>query len=578
MIRYTVGIARPSTHSFDVEVSVPHPGANFRFSIPAWTPGSYLLREFARYLSEPTCTIDGVAVPVCKVAKGTWEVAAKDAAEAKVSYSVYGLELTVRTPHIDDTHAYFVGTNALVYVEGRQDEASEVRVSAPDGWETFCALDSGDDGSFFAPDYDVLADAAFEVGPHRTHSFDVLGVPHRMIFWGDDAVTLDLPRLESDTRKIIETNAAVFDGALPYERYDIVFHITATGRGGLEHLSSTVLATPWRYFDSEEGYAEMLGLISHEHFHVWNVKRIRPRALGPFDYQNENYTTALWVVEGFTSYFDSLGCLRAGVIDVPTYLSWLAKDISRLLGVPGRRKQSLAQSSYDAWIRLYRPDENTPNRTVSYYLKGSLVALAFDLSMRDESDGAQSLTPVMRSLWSRFLEDGAGYDEHAMAAVMAEATGLNLESRVQTWVHGFDDPQFDKLLSSHGIELKREGSDVPWLGVVWEADSAGLRVKHVRDDGPTYGSGLAAGDVVVAIDDRRAAIETIDATMKRARVGAPVRVHAFRRDRLFSTEISPQMAPRDQITLTLAATPSESQQARWTQWTGLPWPSEPSEP
>lgn len=570
MIDYAVRIDRPESHTIDVEVRVSNPGDVLEFSIPAWTPGSYLLREFARYLGEPKVLIDGREVLCTKTAKGTWRAATSSADSATIRYDVYGLELTVRTPHIDDTHAYFVGTNAFVYVHGRESDTHRVRVAPPNDWKVFCALDE-EDGAFVAPDYDVLADAPFEVGPHRHTTVDILGVPHRFVFWGDDAVAVDEKRLLADTARLIETNAAMFGGTLPYERYDLVFHITESARGGLEHLNSTVLATPWRYFETDEGYAEMLGLICHEHFHVWNIKRIRPQVLGPFDYQNENYTTALWIAEGFTSYFDNLGCLRAGVIDADKYLAWMGKDLSRLLAIPGRFGQTLAQASWDAWIRLYRPDENTPNRTVSYYLKGALVSLALDMTIRSQTAGERCLDDVMRQLWDGFLEDGAGYDEHAMAETIQAATGVDVDALLSEWVHGTSDPDFRALLATHGVEVEREGSDGGWLGVVWDSDPAGAAIRTVRTDGPVHGTSLAAGDVVVAIDGRQVRFADVSKIGARLKPGTEVTVHAFRRGRLFATTVTPSVPPRETVKLSRVAAPSDEQRALWERWTGSAW-------
>lgn len=574
MIEYVVRIDDPRLHTVRIEARIPTGGApQVEFAIPAWTPGSYLLREFARYLSEPTAAVGGEERAAKKVAKGTWRVEASGAEYIEVCYEIYGHELTVRTPHVDGSHAYFLGSNAFVYRVGDLGLPSSVRVHAPDGWETFCPLATDDAGRFVAPDFDVLADAPFEIGPHRSHAFDAAGVPHRFVFWGDDAVTIDMARLERDVRALVEHNAAHFGGELPYENYDFVFHITANARGGLEHLNSTVLATPWRYFDSDEGYAEMLGLISHEHFHTWNVKRIRPRALGPFDYQNENHTTALWVVEGFTSYFDSLGCLRSGVVEPSTWLTWLAKDLRRLFSTPGRKNQSLAQSSWDAWIRLYRPDDNTPNRTVSYYLKGALVSLGLDLTIRERTSGKRSLDDVMRTLWADFLETGEGYDDDGMAEVIRRATGVDVRAELDAWVFSTDEPDFGALLEAHGLDIEREGPDEPWLGVDTEEVAGGLAIKHVRADGPAHGSELAPGDILIAVDGRRLSGGALPAIVRRLKAGEPATIHAFRRDRLFETQVTPAPAPRNEVKLTPVANPSKAQRALFQAWTGQALPS-----
>lgn len=569
MIAYNVEISAPDTHSATVQVTVPDAENGATFSIPAWTPGSYLLREFTRYLSEPVATIDGREVACTKTGRGTWEVSGSGT--LTIHYSFYGHELTVRTPHIDGSHGYFLGTNALVYVHGREHEEHRVSLSAPPAWAVFCALPYRD-GAWIAEDYDVLGDTPFECGTdHVVHEFDALGMPHRFIFWGADAVTLDLPKLEKDTRALIETNAQTFDGLLPYTNYDFVFHISATSRGGLEHLNSTVLATPWRYFDTEKGYKEMLELISHEHFHVWNVKRIRPKALGPFDYQKENHTTALWVVEGFTSYFDVLNCVRSGVVDGAHYLQRLSEDLTKFVNIPGRAQQTVAQASWDAWVRLYRPDENTPNRTISYYLKGALISLALDLEIRNRTGGKHELRDVMALLWNDFLATGAGYDDDSIPDAIYRSTGVRADDLVAELVHSTRDPDFDTLLETHGLELNREGSDDPWLGIDLAPAAGGMKVTHVRADGPQFGGGVYPGDILVAIDGRRVSADTMPAISSRLKPNKTVTAHLFRRDRLMAVDLSPVVAPKNKISLHPIDQATDEQRERWSSWTGTDW-------
>ena len=575
MIEYFVDVHSPNDHLAQVRVEVPDATTPIRFSIPAWTPGSYLLREFARYLSEPSCSIDGRPVTCRKVAKGTWEVDGTGS-RASIKYAVYGHELTVRTPHIDGSHAYFLGSNAFVYVDGYTAGASTVILSAPGGWEVFCPLPANADGAYVAENYDMLADTPFEMGPdHIVHPFDAMGTPHRLIFWGGSAVALDLEKLARDIRALIETNAAAFDGQLPYDNYDFIFHVTSKSRGGLEHLNSTVLATPWRFFDTDEGYREMLELISHEHFHTWNVKRIRPQALGPFDYQNENHTTALWVVEGFTSYFDALNCVRAGVVDSEHYLKRLGEDLTRFRNTPGRFKQTVAQASWDAWIRLYRPDDDTPNRTISYYLKGAMVGLVLDLEIRQRTRGRSGLVDVMRKLWADFLETGGGYEDDAIPDAIRHATGLSLDELIRSLVHSTHDPDFRAVLESHGVELSTTAPKGAWLGLVPDSRADGVWIKHVRADGPAAGRGVYPGDLLVAIDGRRITPTSLAAETARLKDGQKVELHVFRRDRLVVTSLVASPHPANEIKLKPVEDPTDEQRALWRQWTGADWPEKP---
>ena len=571
MIEYHVHIEHPDRHRMTVSVHRDAPAGPTRFHLPAWTPGSYLIREFSRYLSEPSASLeDGTVLPVTKTAKGSWEVDLPHAARLTFRYEVTGHELTVRTTHIDGTHAFFTGTNALVRVEGAEASSHRLAVTAPEGWQVHSSLPSaGAAGVSEAASYDVLADGFIEAGPMAAHAFEILGVPHRCVFWGADMLEIDHERLQEDIRSIVETNARLFGGTLPYDEYLFVFHITASDRGGLEHLTGTVLATPWSFFETDDGYRSMLGLIAHEHFHVWNVKRIRPAALGPFDYQNENYTTGLWVAEGFTSYFDSLVCLRAKVWSSEHYVADLQRSLERYVRTPGRFAQSVAQSSFDAWIRLYRPDEETPNRTVSYYLKGAMVALALDLTIRDETDGEFDLATVMRGLWRQFEQDGAGFDDREMAARIQAQCSVDVTERLHAWVFATEDPDFAPLFASHGLRFALQKHDAPYLGVETKRVNGKRVVKHVLDDGPNAGGTLYAGDTLVAVDHREVTGANWDAHAKRWTTDRPRTVHVLRRGRLLETSVHARAdVLRDVLLEPVAEPDARAARLREKWWTG----------
>ncbi len=571
MIRYTITIAEPDRHTVSVSITFTPGAATERIAIPAWIPGSYVIRDFARYLGEMSATDEtGSDRAIRKVAKGTWELHAEGAESVTVRYNAYADELTVRTPHVDGSHAFLTGANICCYVDGRLDEPVSVSVDLPGGWALHTPLESGEDGRLHADDYDTLADTPFEAGPDLpTHRFEALGVEHTIVCWGAAAVDLDLRRLADDMRAVVETNAEVFDGRLPYERYLFILHVSAEGRGGLEHRTSSVCALPWRYFDTQDGYREMLGLIAHEHFHAWNVKRIRPRTLGPFDYQSENHTPSLWMAEGVTSYFDNLACVQSGRWTRQQYFEAIAKDIGRLLAVPGRRAQSLAGASWDAWIRLYKPDANTANRTVSYYLKGSLVSLALDLTIRQGSDGECGLQHLMRVLWRRFEESGDGFDEEEVPGLIQDATGVDVSAEVAAWVHGTEDPGFAKLFESHGVEFTLDAEEeAPWFGLELDRAGTDVVVKSVRSDGPGAGSGVYAGDVLAAVAGRRATPGSVNAALHRCTVDEPVPVHVFRRQRLVEAIVTPTAAPPERVELKLREGATDREQRLLDAWLG----------
>jgi predicted metalloprotease with PDZ domain len=541
MNHYSVDAQRPETQSLDIVFEFTTIADQPVLRLPVWTPGSYTLREFGRYLGELQAeTVDGEPVHAEAIEKSAWRVDAPSGTRLRVRYSAWCNELTVRTPHVDQTHAFFTGTNVLVYQDGDTGRPCTLALTPPEDWSTFCSLEREGE-VFVAPDYDTLADTPVEMGAHVFDAFEVAGIPHRIIYWGAEAVHLDRPAIVAGYRACVEKNAELF-GGLPYRRYDFIVHITESLRGGLEHLSSTVLACPWRYFETSTGFEEMLGLVMHEHFHVWNIKRIKPRTLVPFDYERENYTSALWVAEGFTSYFDDYQCRRAGLLTQDRYLEILGKSITAMLQLPGRHQQSIARSSFDAWIRLYKPDGNSPNRTVSYYLKGGLVAWLLDLVIRDRSDGARSLDDVMKHLWKGTCDDASGYDEMNMGQTILDATGVDVSAELAAWVFGTDDPDWNDVLASHGMELV-EPSGEPAVDFGWTL--SGQTVKSVLDGGAAQRAGLTPGDELVAIDHRAFGAPLLDALALRFKDASVARVdvHFFRRGLLRTVELRPVLVP-----------------------------------
>ena len=570
MIHYRVSLPNPHSHTLEVELRFTSTAAETRLHLPVWTPGSYLVREFSRYLSELTAEGSGAsAVTIEKTAKGSWTVAATAGTDVVIRYSAYCHERSVRTPHVDGTHAFFTGTNLLCFLEGRTAEEHRLSVDLPEGWRIFTSrgIDCSD---FTLPDYDTLADLPVEMGPdHLVASVEVLGKPHDLVFWGAQQTTVNLPRLLDDTRALVEANAAMFGGTLPYERYLFIYHITSDQRGGLEHLDSTVLAATWKNFENEESYRDLLGLISHEHFHVWNVKRIRPRALGPFDYLAENHTTGLWISEGATSYFDNLNALRARRFSPEQWLKMLEQDLQRYLAVPGRFEQSVALASFDAWTRLYRPDENLSNRTISYYLKGAMVTLALDLTIRGATSGNHRFDDLLALYWERFCASGASFDEREVADDLRTATGLDLSAELARWVFGTDDPPFEQLLATHGIELRcarPEGSH-PGLEIATSAE--GWRVTQVSTAGANAGGSIYAGDTIVAICGRRALADGTREWLTAQPHGTELPVQLFRRDRLVAAELRLGPAPNPTVSLVASAEPSPDAAALRQKWLGL---------
>lgn len=529
----------PTASLLHIEISLAIEDGD-TFFLPVWIPGSYLIREFERAIQDLRIeSLSDAKVRLSREDKTTWRIHASAATEVTLRYSIYGHELSVRSAHIDHTHAFFNGANALVCFERFKDCRQHVSITAPEGWISFVSLPE-DRHAFVADDYVHLADTAFEIGPHPHHAFEVDGVPHRMIFWGSEGLPLRLPALEEDTRAIIQQNRDTFGRPLPYERYDIIFHITPEVRGGLEHRDSTTLATPWHFFESEEGYLDMLTLIAHEHFHAYNGRRLAPASLEHVDFTRENYTTELWVIEGFTSYFDELNTYKAGKM---TYAQWLdrtAKALTRLHQTYGRLRQPLTEASFDAWIRLYRPYEHTRNQTVSYYLKGSLVAMAMDLRMQQVTEGARGLKDVLQELWARWADANVLYTIDSVLKIVRTYTDERIAQEFRDWITGTEEPPYKELLEQRGVIWEEVTSDPPVIGATFDLSGSSPVVASIDEHCAHAFRELLPGDELVAIDGRRVRSATFSARLKAIVGDEPTqhRLTVFQLERLREIEVT----------------------------------------
>ena len=585
-IEYRVSLAERARHLITVEARFPTDGESLLdLHLPAWTPGSYLIREYARHVQDLTC-VDEADRPLAvrKVDKATWRVGTEGVAEVRARYRVYAHEITVRTSHVDQTHAYWNGACVFLYTDRQRaplsPQAARVVVDAPAGWRVATGLDSDGSGGFVAPDYDTLIDAPFEVGSHDRIEFEALGKPHVLALWGRPSTGFDRDRFRDDVKKIVETHAAQFHG-IPYHHYTFLVHLVSGGYGGLEHRnSSTILASPFA-FQTPNKYQDLLELISHEFFHLWNVKRIHPDALGPFDYQREAYTRSLWIVEGWTSYYDRLALRRAGLQPAKRYLEKLGEELTRLAAIPGRLRQSLEESSFDAWIKLYRPDENTVNSTVSYYLKGSIVALLLDLEIRRRTEGARSLDDALRALWSEFGQLGQGYPDDAIQPLVERATGLSLDDFFAHAVRGRDELDLHGPLGSVGLRVKRadenkdkdKDKDKPaaWLGAHFAQEGDRLRVTESLEDGPAQASGISPGDQVLACDGFRVDKESLVERIAAHRPGDALRFTLFRRDELCEVTVALGRRPHEKMVVEFVEDAPIAARSAYRAWLGEEW-------
>ncbi|TAN27312.1 MAG: M61 family peptidase [Castellaniella sp.] len=562
-IRYQVRLTDPAGHRYTVRVTIAQPdphGQSLR--LPAWIPGSYLIRDFARQIESLQAHCNGKPLPVLKTDSDTWRCA-PSTGPLTVEYTVYAWDLSVRGAHFDESHAFFNGASLFLAVAGQESTPCLLDIRPPAharNWRVHTSLPAATGqpnaaaplgfGTYLAGNYDALIDFPVEIGTPQHISFETHGAVHDLVFTGV-VPALDLRRIANDVQKICAAQIELFEPdtrRAPFldsaRRYVFLVMVTGDGYGGLEHRASTALATrrsdlPTRGCAAPEGYTTFLGLVSHEYFHSWNVKRIKPAAFAPYDLSRRNHTRLLWVFEGFTSYYDDLMLLRAGVIDEPAYLKLLARSLDQVARAGGRHKQSVAESSFDAWTRYYKQDENSPNALVSYYTKGSLVALGLDLEIRRQTGRTHGLDDVLRLLWRRYGRDfyqgkPVGLAEGAMPALIAEATGADVDDFIRRHVEECKDIPLKAALAREGITLTARAEHArPTLAVRTQADPGGLRLATVHEHGPAHRSGLSAGDLVVAADHLRITDEaSLNRLLDHHKPGDRVVVHVFRRDEL----------------------------------------------
>ena len=598
-IRYRIVPSRPEAHLFSVRCEIREPDTEGqRLALPAWIPGSYMIREFARHIVSIRAESGGRAIRIVKRDKHTWQ-ASPAPGPLVVHYEVYAWDLSVRGAHLDATHGFFNGTSVFLRVLGQEGRACSVQIDPPSGaryraWKVATSLPragaaGGGFGGYAARDYDELIDHPVEMGTFASLRFRACGVPHEMAITGVQQA--DTARLARDLKKICETQIRFWNGnttdAAPMSRYVFLTTALGEGYGGLEHRASTALMCsrsdlPRRGVAKiTESYRGFLGLCSHEYFHTWNVKRLKPAAFAPYDLDRENYTSLLWVFEGFTSYYDDLMLLRAGVIDRDSYLELLGRTITSHLRTPGRHRQSVAESSFDAWIKYYRQDENSPNEVVSYYVKGSLVALCLDLHIRERTRGRKSLDDLMQLMWRRRGLSGEGVGEDEVEALAEEASGLKLGAFFDETVRGTAELPLARLLATQGIDMRLRpatGSNDKGglakaeksvrqarasMGIRSRVDGKEIVVTHVLEGGAAQLAGVAAGDSIVAIDGLRPGTGGMDAVLALRRPGQVLQLRAFRRDEMHEFSVRLLAAPADTCELRVAGSRGTALRRGW---------------
>lgn len=569
VISYTVSMPRPWTHLLEVEMRVRWDAmpAKTELKMPVWTPGSYLVREFARHVQDFGVKGGAGDLNWRKTSKNTWQIDTEGTKEFIATYRVYSNELTVRTNELNDEHAFWNNTALLMFVRDQLNVPSTLKVNPYGNWRVATGLRpvEGQPNVFRAENFDILYDSPFEVSDFKEISFEARGKKHRIVVTGEG--NYDLPRLAADTTKIIDKCVDIF-GNVDYEDYTIIINLR--GGGGLEHLNSTALQTNRFAFSSDQRYKGFLGLIAHEFFHAYNVKRIRPDVLGPFDYENENYTRLLWVAEGTTEYYASLLLLRAGLISVNEFLRGKAAIVQQLQNRPGRFETSLEEASFDAWIKYYRQDENAINNQISYYDKGDIVNMMLDIVIRTSSNGEKSLDDVMRYLYAEFFKKDRNFTSADFQKASEIMAGRSLDEFFSKYVRGKAEIEYDEIVRGVGLEMKARQNNLSraYHGANLAEDAGRLVIRTIPAGTPAYDQGLNTGDQIVAVDGYRTSLSFLQSYISERKPGDTVKLSIFRFDKLRDIDFRLGSDTRWDYELVPRAEATENQKRLFFQYLG----------
>lgn len=571
LIHFWVAMPQPENHLFEVTLHlVNYPLPILDLKMPVWTPGSYLVREYAKNLQDFAAFAGSEPLSWRKISKNYWQVEKGDAAEVILRYRVFANELSVRTNHLDATHGYFNGAALFLRIPGWEEQPIHITIVPPHPeWQVSTGLPpvTEEANTFLAADFDTLVDAPFEIGSHQLLHFEILGKPHELAIWGQG--NCQPQKLLEDFQKIVEFEAQMF-GGLPYQRYVFILHLFHNVQGGLEHKNSCTLIYHRFGFRLQEKYESFIQLVAHEFFHLWNVKRIRPKGLEVFDYDQENYTTSLWFCEGTTSYYDLVIPFRAGIYDVNSYFYHLNQEITKYLKTPGRKVQPLSESSFDAWIKLYRQDANSGNSQISYYLKGEMVSLLLDLLIRYRHHNQLSFDDVMRKMWEQFGKAEIGYTPEQLKALIESVAGIDLSDFFQRYIDGLDELPFNQYLEPFGLQLVAECDQEPYLGVRIKTEHGREIIKFVEMGSPANIAGIDAGDELLAIDGIKVGTNQLSERLKDYQSKDTIEITIFHQDELRNYSVTLAAQHPNKYQLRPVENPDTTQQENFLGWLGVP--------
>jgi predicted metalloprotease with PDZ domain len=575
-------MVRANTHYFDVMIEIPIPASKrtgeLRLAMPVWTPGHYLVEDFARHITEVKAfdADNRRELAVTKLEKSLWSVSLRGSEKVRVEYPVYAFVYSVGTSYVDNLHALINGASVFLYPEGmRETHVKLVLVPRPEWKVVSTGLQRISEWEFSAPDYDVLVDSPLEVGNQEVRSFETGGAKYDVSIFG--SAPIDLEKFVGDIKDIVERTAPIFD-QVPYDRYVFLVNFTDTIGGGLEHLNSTMCFLPRLRMMPKEEYDQSMGLFSHEFFHAWNVKRLRPAGLGPFDYSAETYTKSLWIAEGITSYYDDLIIRRSGLYSVEEYLDAFVSNVNILRSLPGSGYQSAEEASFDTWTKFYKPDENSPNVTSSYYTQGAAIGWMLDMAIRRTSRGGRSLDDVMKKVYNDiFLKENRGYTDKEFEEACVELGGAEVEEIFNDRVRGRKNVDYDRYLGYVGLKLSSKdehSAEKGFLGVKLKSEGGRTTVSTELAGSPAESMGLAVNDEILAAGGFRMNSDKISFYIGTMKPGASLRLTIARNGKLMEVNGQVGKRPAFEHRIQPVVGPTEDQKTLFKGWMLADWKTE----
>ena len=553
-ISYELRMPKPQNHYFEVQMNISEVNEKqIEVKLPVWTPGSYLVREFSKNINlVKAFTKDGKPLKVSKKSKNAWIIETENSKDVQVKYEVYSFEVSVRTPFLDLSHGFVSGSGVFMYVEKAMNQAGSVTIFPHESFKRISTSLSRDNSKgsgqrFLFEDYDQLVDCPIEIGNQEIFEFTAAGVLHTVAMYGEFNGNVD--QIKRDMAKIVEAETAVI-GKNPNKNYTFIVHNVVDGQGGLEHKSSCVLSVNrWTYAGNQ--YVDFLNLVAHEYFHLWNVKRIRPIELGPFNYDQENYTSLLWVMEGFTSYYDELILRRTGFYTEEQFLAKLQSSINYVEGTPGSRVQPVAHASFDAWVKAYRPNENSSNTTMTYYSRGSVLASLIDAMIVADSDGKKCLDHFMQHLYVTYYEGlKRGFSEAEFKAELSKFVGKNMDDFFAKYVDGTEVIPYKEFYAPVGLNVQDISSNNPSFGASVREEGGKVMVKSVRFGSSAEEAGISVGDEIIGCNAYRVDQGMFEGMMSGMDNLENCELLIARDEKLFSVQVTIQPYKKQQFSLT----------------------------